>query len=804
MLYNYFTIALRNLLKNKTHTVINVAGLSLGIASVFLIMLYIRGEVNYDKFHNKAENLYRISWEDDNPQTRTPHPLAQALVQDFPEVENAVSLSPLWAPGLTRETHSFSNPEKDVRYDEMNILAVDTTFFKVFSFPLVKGNPENALKKVNGLLISESMAKKYFGKEDPIGKHLSVDGDQYLVEIVAVFKDVPVHSHFHFDFLVSYVREKFLDPGSEYYTWKDFGHFNYIRLKPGTNAKQLEGKIMEWSRKYINWTDHELKSLAKQQYGFKLQPVIDIHLKSRLRWELEPNGNIDYIYILTAAGLLTLIIACFNFMNLTTAKSGERAKEIGVRKTMGARRSQLSLQFLTESVVVSTIAVVLSIFIVQISLPFFNYVTGLSFQIQYSHYLFIFVAFGVFIGVLSGIYPALYLTAVKPHVILKGKFIQTHIGRRLRRGLIIFQFSMSMILVSSTVIIFNQLNFLKNKNLGFNKEEVIIIPNKHDDGMKGFDVLRNELLRIEGVTSVSASSNIPGHQFNQHPIALAKKPQDHISCSEVYVDYDFFQALGIKLKEGRFFLRENPADLASTFIINETAAKQLNTEGAAVGQEIIWDRDDYLIRGTVVGVIKDFHFQSLHEPIRPLLFVLSKEQFNHILIKMNTKNFDQKIAAIEKAYKIAEPYFGFEFAFLEDNLNQQYAAEQRTGLIIGGFSIIAILIACFGLFGISMLTFQQRLKEISVRKVLGATSMNLFVMLVENFTKLILVSVVISTPIAWWGMNAWLDNFGYKINIHPLIFIISGLVLISVSWITLSYFGVKASRLNPADTLKNE
>ncbi|SKC81907.1 ABC transporter permease [Ohtaekwangia koreensis] len=804
MLYNYFTIALRNLLKNKTHTVINVAGLSLSIASVFLITLYIRGELSYDKFHDKAENLYRISWEDNNPQTRTPHPLAQALVQDFPEVESAVSLSPLWASGLTRETHSFRNPEKDARYDEKNILSVDSTFFKVFSFPLVKGDPENALKKVNGLLISESMAKKYFGESDPIGKHLSVDGDQYLVEIVGVFKDVPVYSHFHFDFLVSYVREKFLDPGSEYYMWKDFGHFNYIRLKPGTDAKQLESKIMEWSRKYINWSDHDLKSLARQHYGFKLQPVTDIHLKSRLRWELEPNGNIDYIYILTAAGLLILIIACINFINLTTAKSAERAKEIGVRKTMGALRSQLSLQFLTESVVVSMIAIVLSIVIVQISLPFFNDATGLSFQIQYSQYLFIFIAFGIFIGVLSGIYPALYLTSVKPHLILKGKFILTNTGARLRRGLIIFQFSMSMILISSTIIIFNQLNFLKNKNLGFDKDEVIIVPNKHDDGMKGFDVLRNELLKMEGVTSVSASSNIPGRQFNQHSIALAKKPQDHISSSEVYIDYDFFQALGIKLKDGRFFLRENPADLASTFIINETAAKQLNANGSVVGQEIIWDRDEYLIRGTVVGVIKDFHFQSLHEPIRPLLFALSTEQFNHILIKINTKNFDQKIAAIEKAYKIAEPYFGFEFTFLEDNLNQQYIAEQRTGLIVGGFSITAILIACFGLFGMSILTFHQRIKELSVRKVLGATSMNLFVMLVENFTKLILVSVLVSIPIVWWGMDAWLDNFDYKININPVTFIISGLVLILVSWITLSYFGVKASRLNPADTLKNE
>lgn len=704
MLYNYFNIALRNLLKNKTHTIINVAGLSLGIASLFLITLYIKGELSYDKFHDRAEDLYRISWEDDNPQTRTPHPMAQALVRDFPEIESAVSLSPLWAAGLTRETHSFRNPEKDVRYDEMNILSVDTTFFKVFSFQVVKGNAENALKNINGLLISQSMAKKYFGDQDPIGKHLSVDGDQYLVEVVAVFKDVPKHSHFHFDFLVSYLREKAYDSDTEYYTWKDFGHFNYVRLKPGTDAKQLESKIMQWSRKYIDLTDHELASLASQQYGFKLRPVTDIHLKSKLRWELEANGNIDYIYMLAAAGLLTLIIACINFMNLTTAKSAERAKEIGVRKTLGAFRSQLSIQFLTESVVVSLIAMILSVFLVEIALPFFNNVTGLSFQIEYSQYLTILVSFGVLIGILSGLYPAFYLSGVKPHVILKGKFIQTHQGTSLRRGLIVFQFAMSMILISASIIIFSQLNFLKNKNLGFGKEEVIVIPIKHDEGFDKFEVLRNELLKIKGVTSVSAGSNIPGRQFNQHPIASAKKPNDPVGSSEAFVDYDFFQVLGIEVTEGRTFLRENPADSAGAFIINETAAKQLYLEEPVVGQEIIWDRDADLIRGTVIGVVKDFHFQSLHEPIRPLLFALSKNQFNHILIKLNTENFDNKISGIEKVYKTVEPYFGFEFAFLEDNLNQQYTAEERTGSILGTFSFIAISIACFGLFGISMLT----------------------------------------------------------------------------------------------------
>jgi putative ABC transport system permease protein len=804
MLYNYFNIAFRNLLKNKTHTIINVAGLSIGVASVFLMTLYILNELSYDRFHDRPEDLYRITWEDNNPQTRTPHPMAQAMVKDFPEVENAVSLSPLWAAGLTRETHSFRNPEKDARYDEKNILAVDTTFFKVFSFPLVKGNPETVLKTVNGLVISESMAKKYFGDQDPVGKQLSVDGDVYLVEVVGVFKDVPANSHFHFDFLVSYLREKSFDPEDEYYSWSDFGHYNYLRLKPGADARQLEAKLMDWVRKYIDVSDENFKALTSQQLGFKLRPVTDIHLKSNLRWELETNGNIEYVYILAAAALLTLLIACINFMNLTTAKSAERAKEIGVRKTLGALRMQLSAQFLTESVVIALLSVVLAIFIIEISLPFFNYATGLSLKIAYSQYVLILAAGGIVIGLLSGAYPAFYLSGVKPHSILKGKLFQSNQGAGLRRGLIVFQFSMSMILISAAVIIFDQLNFLQSKNLGFGPDEVIVIPVKHDDGFDKFETLRNELLKIDGVSSVSASSNIPGHQFNQHAISPLRKPQDDIAASEAYVDYDFFKTLNIEFVDGREFMRENPSDSTATFIINETAARQLYLDGSGVGQEIVWHRDEKDIRGTIVGVVRDFHFQSLHEPIRPLLFAMTKRAYNHVLIKVNTTNFNKNIAAIEKAYKIVEPYFAFEFTFLEDGLQRQYAAEERTGSILGIFSLIAVCIACIGLFGMSLLTFHQKIKEISVRKVLGATAMNLLTLLLGNFTKLILIAIALALPVSWWIMSRWLQNFSYQVGINPGIFILSGFSLILISWVTLSYFTFRAAQINPAETLKNE
>ena len=803
MLYNYFNIAIRNLLKNRVHTVINILGLAFGITCVFLITIYINHELSYDRFHNRAEDLYRISWEDENPQTRTPHPMAQALANDFPEVENAVSLTPLWGAGLTRETHAFKHPQKNERYDERNILSVDTTFFQVFDFPLVKGDPKTALKKINGVLISESMARKYFGDEDPIGKHLAVDSASYLVEVVAVFKDVPANSHFHFDFLVSYLREKYLNPGSRFYSWADFGHYNYVRLKPGTDAKQLEAKLMDWSKKYLDWSSQNYESLAARKHQFRLRPVTDIHLKSRLHWELEANGNIDYIYILGAAALFTLIIACVNFMNLTTAKSAERAKEIGVRKTMGAFRSQLSLQFLAESVSVALIAVLLSFLIIESVLPMFNIFTGLSLEIHYLTYVPILLGGGIVVGIISGLYPSLYLSGVKPHLVLKGKLAQTPQGSSLRRTLIVLQFSISMILISSAVIIFSQLDFLRKKNLGFGKDEVIVIPVKNDDGMPNFDAFRNELLRLPGVTSVSASSNIPGTQFNQHAVSLVNKPMDRINSSEAYVDYDFFKALGIAIAEGRTFVRDSPTD-GKAFVLNETAARQLSADGSMVGREILWNHDDEVIRGTVIGVVKDFNFQSLHEPVRPLLFMLSGDNFNYMLIKLETGDFKGKIASIEKLYKTFETTFGFEFSFLEDQLNDQYAEEEKAGNILGIFSGIAILIACFGLFGMSMLMFYQKAKEVSVRKVLGATPYSLLVLLLGNFTKLIVVAIVIASPATWYVMKGWLNNFTYQVTIQPLTFILSGLSLILIAWITLSYFTVKTSRLNPAETLKNE
>lgn len=805
MLANYITIAFRSLLKSKVHTFINVFGLAFGMACVFLILLYLQRELSFDRFHEKAENLYRITWENDNPQTRTPHPLAQALKSEFPEVESAVSITPLYTAGLTRETHSLRNPENDIRFDEKNALAVDTTFFDVFSFKLVRGDKRTALKKLNGILLSESLAEKYFPGQDPIGKHLEVDGEGYLVEVVGIFEDVPENAHFDFDILVSYLREKSLYPTNPFYDWTDFGHYNYVRLRDGADAQALERKIMPWIRKYIHIPDEQYQALIDQGYRFRLQPVTDIHLHSRLRWELGPNGNIEYVYLLAVAALLTLTIACVNFMNLTTAKSAERAKEIGVRKSLGAGQRQLSLQFLGESVIMALLAVAIAVLLIEVSLPLFNAFTGLSFRIDYAVHGPILLAIGTVIGLVSGLYPSVYLSSIKPHLVLKGKMAQTPRGAGLRRGLIVFQFFMSMILVSSAIVIYSQLDYLRHTNLGFQKEEVLVIPLKNESGMKRFQAFQNELKKIDGVVAVSAASNIPGGPFNQHEIASLEFPDNPISTSEIFVDYDFFNTLGIEVAEGRTFSPDNPAD-STAYVLNETAARQLNLGRSVVGEEIWWNQRELnrMLRGRVIGVLKDFHFHSLHEPIRPLIVMLSREKFNHLVVRVTAKDLDRKVADIEQVYKKFEPVFGFEFAFLEDRLNAQYASEKRTVTILTIFTAVAIGIACFGLFGMSLLTFQQKIKELSVRKVLGATLSGMLVLLIGDFTRLIIIAVLLATPVAWWIMRDWLQNFTYQIEIHPLVFIVSGAALILVAWITLSYFTVKASRLNPAETLKTE
>jgi len=804
MYKNYFIAGVRVFLKQKVFSLINVVGLALGIASVFLMAMYVQYELGYDRYYDQPENLYRITWGDNNPHTRTPHPMAQAMVTDFAEVENAVSLSPLWGSGLTRRTISFRNPDKDVQFDEAGVLAVDTTFFDVFRFPVVQGDAKNALKNVNGLLISESTAQRYFGAENPIGKHLTVNSENVLLEVMAVFKDVPPQSHFHFDMLISYVREKSFNPEDEYYSWADFGHFNYVRLKPGTDPKEFEAKLMPWIGKYIDTSKEDFRNAIAHNFGFRVQPVTDIHLKSKLRWELEPNGNIEYVYIMAGAALFILVIACINFINLITAKSAERAKEIGIRKSLGAVRGQLSVQFFAESFIVTSLSVLMALLLIQISVPFYNSLTGHFISLNYFQVVPVLIAFGIIIAIIASFYPSIRLASLQPHLILKGKIHRSSKGVELRSGLIVLQFAISMILISGSVIIYRQLEFIQSKNLGFDREQVLVIPLKEKRVAKRLQELKAELLKIDGVKSVSASSNLPGGQFNQNSISLDQQPNHKVSCSEVFVDYDFFKTMNIELADGRFFEPENLTDSSASFVINETAARQLQTS-SVVGQEIHWHayENDSFVKGRVIGVVKDFHYQSLHQSIQPLVLVLYPA-YNHLVIKLNPDDFENKIAHVKNVYSQFDETYDFEFSFLDERLNQQYKSEQHSGTVFGLFAFLAVVIACFGLFGMAIITFNQRIKEVSIHKIMGASIPNLIRLLLSDFTKLISIAILIAAPVAWWIMTNWLNNFTYRVSINAVIFVVSGFTLLIVAWVTLSYFTIKTARVNPAQTLRNE
>lgn len=802
MLRNYLTVAFRNLLKNKVLTLINVIGLALGLASVFLISQYVWVELSYDRFHDGAENIYRIAWMNDNPQTRTPHPLAQAMVADFPEVENAVTITPLWGWGLTRETFSIRNIDRDVRYDERNVMAVDSTFFKVFTFPLVKGDPETALNHVNGCLVSESIARKYFGEEDPLGKKLEVNGEDGLLEVMGVFKDVPRASHFHFDILVSYVREKTLEPDNPYYTWADFGHFNYVRLKPGTNPDILEGKMLDWLGKYLNLSAEVIQGAKARGDKFELQPITEIHLGSHILWELESNGYIAYVYMLAAAGILILVIAVINFINLTTAQSTERAREIGIRKALGAFRGQLAAQFTGEALIVSLAAVVVAGVFIELLVPLFAGMTGATLEVDYLTLAGGLLALGLVTGVLAGVFPSFRLAAIKPTAILKGILPQSREGRGLRSAFITFQFFASMTLICCSAIIYSQLGFVKQRPLGFDQEELITLPIKDPDAIvPRLDALRNELLKVPGVRKVSAASNIPGKQFNRNDAWNAKDPTLETTIAEELCDYDFFDVLGITFVEGRPFSRNNPAD-QEAFVINERAAAIMFPDGA-VGKEMVWGDEPGEVKGTVIGVVKDFNFQSLHEPVRPLLFRL-RPRYNHVVLKIETGNLEERMRAVEGVWRLFDDRFQFEFKFLRDELNAQYTEEKNLSNALTAFAGLAIVIASFGLLGIALLTFRQKTKEVSIRKVMGASLERIVLLLLKDFTRLVLIAVIISVPVTWWAMNRWLTNFTYHTSVNPWVFVAVGTGLLAVAWGTLGYLTIQVAKTNPAETLRGE
>jgi putative ABC transport system permease protein len=805
MFRNYFNIAVRNLWKNKGTSAINILGLSLGIATCLLIMLFVQKELSYDRFNEKSDRLYRITFHavmqgGQTDEASVMPPVAQTLKNDYPEVEEATRLQ---AKGATRITYANKTFMEGLAF-------ADSNFFSVFTLPLIKGNSATALREPNTVIITTTLAKKYFGAEDPIGKVLQLKDQHLSLTVTGVMNEVPENSHFHFELFASMAgNAEAREP-----SWMTSGFYTYILLRKAVEPAQLASHFPAMVEKYIGpqlqqgmgVTLSEFKSKGNS-IGFALQPVTDIHLHSSLSGDMEPSGNIKYVYIFSAVAIFMLLIACINFMNLSTASAAKRAKEIGIRKVLGSVKTQLVLQFLLESLFITAIALLISILLVYLALPFFNELTGqhLHFGLLNTPYtLPLLIGFALFTGVLAGSYPAFFLSSFKPVEVLKGKFSTGKRSSGLRSGLVVFQFIISISLIIGTTVVYKQLSFIRHKELGFDKEQVLVVEQTywlHNND----DVFRRQLLQDPGVQSVSVSGYLPAGSSNNNNffISADNNSQLLIKTLRYDVDENYLATLGIKIAAGRNFSLEFKTD-SSAIIINEAAARNFGWKDDPMSHTIShMENDGSRQTYHVIGMVKDFHFRSLHESITPLVMVLGTD-YGTMIAKVKTGDMKGLLARVEQKWKALGAEAPFAYSFLNDRFNNTYKAEQYIGTILGIFAGLTIFVACLGLFGLATFMAEQRTKEIGIRKVLGADVSGLVAMLSKDFLKLVLIAFIIASPIAWYVMHRWLQDFAYRINISVWVFASTAFLAALITLITVSYQAIRSARANPVKSLRSE
>jgi putative ABC transport system permease protein len=817
MLKNYFKIALRNLKKHKFYTFINIFGLSVGVAVCLIISLFVINELSYDKHFKDADQIYRIRaeiifggnhWNMPN----APAPMAEALPAEFPEVEYAVNF---------RQRGSYLVKKVDENIKENGVIWASKDFFNVFGTPLLEGNQDGVLAEPNTMAISKSIAEKYFPGESALGKSLILDNDENF-RITGVYEDIPQNSHFHFDFLLSMEGLEEAKTTS----WLSNNFLTYLKIREDADPEALNQKLMSLIKKNVEpelskvfgegaTLDAMLADGGKMEY--EVQPLLDIHLKSDLMGEFEPNFNITYIYLFVAIALFILFIACINFMNLSTARSSNRAKEVGIRKVMGSYRSHLIRQFLMESILLSVISFLIAIPIVAVLLPIFNDLAGRELVVPFSQFTFygILIIGAIGTGLLAGIYPAFFLSGFKPISILKGKVSMGMRSGMVRSSLVVFQFSISIILIIATIVVFNQLDYIQNKKIGFNKEQIITVDDVYalDDQAESFkrEILTNSMMEsgtITGYLPVGGTwrSDTPWWAEGKDP----KQTENMVSLQNWEVDYDYVKTMGMEIAEGRDFSMEFPSD-SSAVILNETAAKQFNFEGDPIGQKIYslaGDNEtmnlDELEGRTVVGVVKNFNFESLKENIGSVMIFLSESPQGIASFKFNSTNTDEVVSFIESKWNEMAPGQPFTYSFLDDRFGQMYASETRLGKVFGIFAGFAIVIACLGLFALTAFTAEQRTKEIGIRKVLGSSIGSIVVLLSKEFAKLVVIAFLIASPIAWWAMQKWLEDYQFKQELGWQVFLGAGFFAILIALLTTSYQSIKAATSNPVDSLKSE
>lgn len=806
MIRNYLKIAIRSLWRNKSFSAINIFGLAVGIATCLIIMLYVNNELGYDRYNEKANRIVRVYFQgnvqgEKMKESSVMPPVAQTLKADYPEVEAATRIREYGTPKLVYGNKSFKDD---------NFAFVDSNFFQVFTLPLIKGDAKVALLEPNSIVITKALARKYFGNEDPMGKVIAFkDGKNAACKVTGIIDKVPANSHFHFEIFASMSSL----PESREPTWMSSNFFTYLVLKEGYDYKKLEAKLPQVVQKYMGPQMLQAMGMTLSQFrkngndiSFHLQRLTDIHLHSDFPGDLTATGDIRYVYIFGAIAVFMLLIACINFMNLSTAGASTRSREVGIRKVLGSLKLQLVRQFLLESILITTFALVLAIVFIYLALPVFNELANQNLTLSFvDHPLLIpgLLLFILLVGVLAGSYPAFYLSSFKPVAVLKGKFVSGKGSIGLRSGLVVFQFFISIILIVSTTVVYNQLSYIQHKALGYNKDQVLILPDTWMLG-KNQEVFRQQLQNDPRVASISASRYLPAgpSDNNNFFVSPEDKPAQMVKTLRYGVDENYIHTLGIQLQMGRNFSREFSTD-SSAVIINETAANVFGWGDNPIGHNIF--RDDHGNRTTyhVIGVVKDFHFRSLHQRISPLVMSLEADA-GTLIVKLKTKD----IAGLTEILKKSWMKFGAEdplaFSFLDERFNNTYRAEQNTGSILAIFAALTIFVACLGLFGLATFTARQRNKEIGIRKVLGATVSSIVSLLSKDFLKLVAIAFIIATPIAWYIMNKWLQDFEYRITITWWIFALAAAAAVVITLFTVSLRAVKAALSNPINSLRTE
>lgn len=808
MLKNYIKIALRNLRKNPGYSFINIFGLALGMGISILILLFVQYELSYDTYHENSDRIVRASraWFNQDGETslhlgHAAPPFGPLLEQDF--------------EGTVEEVVRFFQVSPLLRYEdkvfvENRFFFADPEVFSMFSWNMIKGDPATALTHPDGLVITESMARKYFGSDDPVGKAIEFEVQETRVpfQVTGVVEDVPENSHFKFDFLAS------MEPVVQFYggyeeMMQNYGSNNfatYLLLPEGYDYRRLQEQIPAFIDRHLGQSDQAVP--ASENTMLYLQPLTDIHLHSNLDSEIEANSRIEYVYIYTAIALFILIIACINFMNLSTARSANRAIEVGLRKVVGAERRSIMRQFIGESMVMALLSLLLAVFLVELMLPYINDFIDKNLSLNlfrnYSHLLGL-TGLMLLVGLVAGSYPAFFLSGFEPASVLKGSFKAGGAHERFRSVLVVVQFAISITLIVCMIVVYNQLDFMRNKDLGFDRENIAVLPVSQQI-TSNYENVRSRLLGHPGIVNVSISSRVPSGRLLDSQDTEAEVNGElrdiDFRVADIHVSHNFLETFGIELAAGRNFDISLASDSTRAFILNEAAVR---TIGWSSPEEALDKQFHYGgRRGRVIGVVKDFNFESLHQSIAPIVFLIPEQRINSVTVKMRDNMREETLAFLEEQWASLRPGFPFTYYFVEDNFDEQYNAEERLGQLFGFFALLAVVIAALGLFGLASFTAQQRIKEIGIRKVLGATVTQIVLLLSKRFTLLVLAGILIATPIAWYAMQQWLENFAYSISIPLWAFVVAGGLSLLVAWGTIGYQSIRAAMSNPVKSLRSE